>query len=112
MSDNTQFQKVTLLYTVSFMTYGDPDPGRLGTAPKVIANLQVWAGNGDDAIKLAHQICNKRHLEWLCLVSVDAATGIILEKILNDPLNGYDYFDDAVEFDLPDVSSELPERVE
>lgn len=104
-------QTITLLYQVAFMTYGEPDPNRLGTAPKMIAKMEVWAKNGDEAIDIAKRIVNKRHLEWICLVSVDAITGVILEKILNDPLNGYDYLDDVALHDLPDVASGLPQSL-
>jgi hypothetical protein len=75
------------------MTYDNPHPERLGTADKAIGRMRIWAKNADDAGTIARQIVDKKRLEYLYTISIDAVTGIILEQILNDPLNGYDYVD-------------------
>lgn len=80
---------LTMLYTVSFFTWSQPNPERLGTAEKMIGQIQLWAKNADDAITEAKRIAEKKQAEWIALASVDSITGIVLEKILNDPLNPY-----------------------
>ena len=62
---------------------------------------------------MAKLIAKKKNSEWLATVSVDAVQGIILEQILNDPLNGYDFLEGLeAESDLPDVASGLPPKIE
>ncbi len=81
----------TLLYEVNFMTYSEPHPERLGTAEKAVGRIRIWAKTGEEAINTAKHIAAVKGSEWVHLVSVDAISGIILEQILNDPLNGYDF---------------------
>jgi hypothetical protein len=86
---------MTLLYEVVFMTYGDPNPERLGTTEKVGATMRLWAPNGDEACALAREIAEIKGREWLGMLSAQAVDGVILEQILNDPLNNYDFMHDV-----------------
>lgn len=88
---------VTLLYDVAFFTYGEPNPQRLGTAEKMIGKVRLWARDGDEAVAGAKRIIASKKVEWRGMVSVDAVQGVILEQILNDPLNPY-----AVLVEAPD----------
>ena len=83
---------ITMLYEVAFLTWSQPNPDRLGTAERAMAKFQVWAINADVAIAEARRIAGAKNLEWIFTVSadtVDTPNGIavILERILNDPLN-------------------------
>lgn len=83
MSEND----VHLLYDVTFMTWSKPNPERLGTAERQGARIRVWAKNGEEAMDLAKQIARAEGADWLGMLSTDAVQGVILESILNDPLN-------------------------
>lgn len=91
MAKTAEMKEYTLLYVVTFTSYAAPDPSRLGTAEKVAMTMQVWAKNADEAIAEAKRIAEKERQEWTNLLSVDVVNGVLLEKILNDPLNDYGF---------------------
>lgn len=88
-------QKATFRYTVAFKTYGEADPSRLGTADRAIARMQLWAMDGEEAILLAKAIAKAKRMEWLGLIAAEPSVDVVLERILNDPLNGYDFMDEV-----------------
>lgn len=83
----------TLLYQVSFMTYMQPDPKALGTAEKAAGKMRLWAKSGEEAIDIARKIAAAKNIEWISLLEVTTLGDIVLEQILNDPLNGYDFME-------------------
>lgn len=78
---------LTMPYAVAFRTLSLPDPQRLGTAHKRVAQILVWAKNADEAIEEVKRLCGEAGREYLETVSVDVPTnGIARELIFNDEL--------------------------
>lgn len=82
-------ESTTLLYDVTFFTYGEPDPQNLGAAKKMLGKVRVWATHAEQAIDFAKQVADLKGAEYLSTADVTSVSGIILEAIANDPLNPY-----------------------